>query len=368
MERLRVRRPRSMKRSGFGGDSPYSELAGWDPADSEAARLTELHRVATEDFIDAELACGRHIEHVADIEAMVAAEPLRERRWAMLMLALYRCGQQADALRTYQRARIALAELGIEPGPELRDMERAVIAQDESLGVPPAIAEAASMGSEVGRRASVTTENVTVLFTDMVDSTTLASHLAPDAADEVRRGHFAILRQAVAEAGGTEVKNLGDGLMVVFGVASAALSCAVAMQQGIERDNRLREHLVGVRIGLSGGEVNREDDDYFGDPVIEAARLCARCESGQILAADIVRLTAGRRSRHECRSLGKLALKGMPDPVDTVEVLWEPLEWADTEASDPAPGASGRTPRHGCRGPGSRDRGDVGCVQARREW
>ena len=62
----------------------------------------------------------------------------------------------------------------------------------------------------------MTTENVTVLFTDMVGSTALASSLAPDAADELRRGHFAILRQAVAEAGGTEVKNLGDGLMVVF--------------------------------------------------------------------------------------------------------------------------------------------------------
>ena len=64
----------------------------------------------------------------------------------------------------------------------------------------------------------MTTENVAVLFTDMVGSTALASSLAPDAADELRRGHFSILRQAVAEAGGTEVKNLGDGLMVVFGV------------------------------------------------------------------------------------------------------------------------------------------------------
>ena len=96
----------------------------------------------------------------------------------------------------------------------------------------------------------MTTENV-VLFTDMVGSTALASSLAPDAADELRRGHFSILRQAVAEAGGTEVKNLGDGLMVVFGSASAALSCAVAMQQGIERDNRRREQSVGLRVGLS---------------------------------------------------------------------------------------------------------------------
>ena len=166
----------------------------------------------------------------------------------------------------------------------------------------------------------MTTENVTVLFTDMVDSTALASTLAPNVADELRRAHFAILRQAVAEAGGTEVKHLGDGLMVVFGAPSAALSCAVAMQQGIDRDNRGRERPVGLRVGLSGGEVSREDDDYFGDPVVEAARLCACCESGQVLAADIVRLTAGRRSRHECRSLGELTLKGLPDPVETVEV------------------------------------------------
>jgi class 3 adenylate cyclase len=156
----------------------------------------------------------------------------------------------------------------------------------------------------------LTTENVTVLFTDMVGSTAMASGLSPDAADELRREHFAVLRQAVAEAGGTEVKNLGDGLMVVFASASAALSCAVAMQQGIERDDRGREHAVGLRVGLSGGEVTHEDDDYFGDPVIEAARLCATCEGGQILAADVVRLMAGRRSRQNYNPVGQLALKG----------------------------------------------------------
>ena len=84
----------------------------------------------------------------------------------------------------------------------------------------------------------MTSENVTVLFTDMVGSTALASSLVPEAADEMRRQHFAVLRDAVAEAGGTEVKNLGDGLMVVFRSASAAMSCAVAMQQGIERGSR----------------------------------------------------------------------------------------------------------------------------------
>ena len=78
-------------------------------------------------------------------------------------------------------------------------------------------------------------ESATILFTDVVGSTELSQRFSPDAAEEVRRGHFSILRQAIAEASGTEVKNLGDGLMVMFASASAALACAVAMQQSVER-------------------------------------------------------------------------------------------------------------------------------------
>lgn len=169
------------------------------------------------------------------------------------------------------------------------------------------------------------TENATVLFTDIVDSTELAQHLSPDVADEVRRKHFSILRQAIAKAGGTEVKNLGDGIMVVFYSASAALSCAVAMQQVVGRDNRDREHSTGLRVGLSVGEVSREENDYFGDPVVEAARLCAACQGGQILAADLVPAVAGRRNGHPVKGVGRLALKGLTEPVETVEVTWEPL-------------------------------------------
>src|ERR1019366_486976 len=78
------------------------------------------------------------------------------------------------------------------------------------------------------------------------------------------------------------------------------------------------------------------DDDYFGDPVVEAARLCASCDSGQVLATDIVRWMAGRRNRHQCRSIGELTLKGLPDPVETVEIVWEPLG-AGTGRSIPLP-------------------------------
>jgi len=171
----------------------------------------------------------------------------------------------------------------------------------------------------------VTTENVAILFTDIVGSTRLSQRLSPEVGDEVRRDHFSILRQVIAEVGGTEVKNLGDGLMIVFASASAGLDCAVAMQQRVDQDNRRNDRAVGLRVGLSAGEVTREDGDYFGDAVIEAARLCAHCDSGQVLATEVVRAIAGRRNRHECRSVGELSLKGLPSPVDALEVLWEPL-------------------------------------------
>jgi predicted ATPase/class 3 adenylate cyclase len=171
----------------------------------------------------------------------------------------------------------------------------------------------------------LSTENVVVLFTDMVSSTALASSMEPDAADELRREHYAILRQALAATGGTEVKNTGDGVMAAFTSASSALACGVEMQQGVDRNNRVRGHTIGLRIGLSGGEVTPDEGDYFGEPVVEAARLCAACRGGQILAAQVVVLLAGRRNPHQYRVIGPVDLAGLPDPVETAEVLWEPL-------------------------------------------
>jgi len=169
------------------------------------------------------------------------------------------------------------------------------------------------------------TENVTVLFTDLVGSTQLATSLTPDAADTVRREHFSTLRRAITETRGSEVKNTGDGLMVVFSTASAALACAVAMQQAVDRHNQTSGRALGVRIGMSSGEVTPDDGDYFGDSVVEAARLCARAEGGQILAAELTRHTAGRRASYTFRSVGELELKGLPEPLATIEVGWEPL-------------------------------------------
>jgi len=180
------------------------------------------------------------------------------------------------------------------------------------------------------------TEHVAILFTDLVGSTELASALSPEAADELRRAHFSVLRQAIAASDGREVKNLGDGLMVVFHTSSAALACAVAMQQAVHRANATAELPLGLRIGLSSGEATNEADDYFGDPVIEAARLCARADGGQILVSDLVRANAGRRNPHTFTSLGELELKGLPDPIEALEVGWTPLA-EDTTSTGPIP-------------------------------
>jgi class 3 adenylate cyclase len=183
----------------------------------------------------------------------------------------------------------------------------------------------------------LTTENVTILFTDLVGSTELSASLSAEASDDVRRRHFSALRKAIATSGGTEVKNLGDGLMVVFPVASAALSCAVAMQQAVHRDNVKAERPLGLRVALSAGEATKEDGDYFGEPVVEASRLCARAEGGQVLVASVVRAMAGRRSPHTFNSLGELELKGLPDPVETLLVGWEPLTEEEATSSGAVP-------------------------------
>jgi peptide/nickel transport system substrate-binding protein len=116
---------------------PLGDLAYHPALADEAARLEEARLVALEERIEADLARGHHADVVAELEALVSQHPLRERLRADQMLALYRCGRQADALASYRDARERLVdELGIEPGPALRRLEQAVLEQDPELGAP----------------------------------------------------------------------------------------------------------------------------------------------------------------------------------------------------------------------------------------
>jgi YVTN family beta-propeller protein len=115
----------------------YVEVTDELWARAEAERLEELRLTATEDRIDADLALGRHSALVPELELLTKQHPMRERLIGQRMLALYRGGRQADALAVYREARRLLVdELGLEPGPELRRLETAVLAQDESLDLP----------------------------------------------------------------------------------------------------------------------------------------------------------------------------------------------------------------------------------------
>lgn len=116
------------------------EFADRSFAHTEAGRLDELRASVAEERIDAVLAAGRHHEVIADCEGLVAAQPLRERRWAQLMLALYRDGRQGEALEAYRRLRAVLVDqLGVDPGPEARRLEAAILGHDAALLPRPSV-------------------------------------------------------------------------------------------------------------------------------------------------------------------------------------------------------------------------------------
>jgi DNA-binding SARP family transcriptional activator len=116
----------------------YGPFADEPWARADAARLEELRLTALEQRIDADLEAGRHGALIPELQLLVDRNPYRERLWAQLMLCLYGTGRQADALRTYQRVRETLAaDLGIAPSTSLRDLERAILAQDRTLDLIP---------------------------------------------------------------------------------------------------------------------------------------------------------------------------------------------------------------------------------------
>ncbi len=165
---------------------------------------------------------------------------------------------------------------------------------------------------------------VTILFTDLVGSTDLAVEIGDGAADVLRREHFASLREAIADTGGTEVKTIGDAVMVAYSSAADAVSGAVRMQQAVARHNqRSGNARIEMRVGVSAGDATFEDGDYFGTPVVEASRLCAAAKGGQVLMSDLVRMLAGTRSEITLVPLGEMELKGLPGALAVCEATWD---------------------------------------------
>ena len=171
--------------------------------------------------------------------------------------------------------------------------------------------------------ASRGTETVSVLFTDIVGSTALFERLGHGASETLIARHFATLHGAIATTGGEEVKRLGDGVMAAFRSARAATSCAEAMQQAIDLDNRRRgRDPVALRIGIDVGEVMRKDDDCTGRAATVAKRLCDHAAGGHVLASALVRDLDGGDT---FKPIEQFELKGLDGPIAACELRWVPL-------------------------------------------
>lgn len=224
-----------------------------DLEDEELARLAvvrleELRVTAQEERVDAELELGRHAAVVGELETLVAAHPLRERLRGQLMLALYRCGRQAEALEVYRAARLALAdELGLDPSPELQELERRVLRQDPSLATPAAVT---APPDEPAARQLVT----------------VLAALPP--ADEDPERHRALLeetlaevREALARTGGTLERFGPEGLVATFGA------------EGPRDDDAHRALATAEELGLPAGIATGEVVAGAGPVVTRAVDL-----------------------------------------------------------------------------------------------
>jgi class 3 adenylate cyclase/tetratricopeptide (TPR) repeat protein len=315
---------------------PLAEFASQRFAQAGIARLEELRLACLEERIEADLACGRHAELVGELEGLVKEHPFREPLREQLMLAFYRSGRQAEALRAYQDARRMLVEeLGIEPGKRLRELEQAVLRQDVSLeparasevraapaGRAARVSPLSPTAAPVAREVAVSRKTVTVLFADVADSTALGERIDPETLRGALARWFEEARSVIERHGGTVEKYVGDSVMAVFGVpqlheddalravrAANDLGDALArLNEQLERERGLR---FTVRVGINTGEVVTGDGSgtlVTGDAVNVAKRLEEAGDGGDVIVGDATyRLT---RNAAQFQRLAPLALKG----------------------------------------------------------
>ena len=259
----------------------YVEVADETWARPEAARLEDLRLAAIEDRVEAELALGAHADLVPELEFLAARHPTRERLVAQLMVALYRAGRQADALAAYRSARESLIEeLGLEPGPELKRLEAAVLAHEPSLDVARVDRPAGNGGpAPPGER-----KHITVLVAEVASNADASS----------RERMVSILRAGVHRLEGVVDEVTDRGIVALFGARSgqedhARRACYAALHLRHELGTR-------VRIGLSPGEMAVGDEGRMeyapsGDMVDLPHALERIAKPGSIyLPADAARL------------------------------------------------------------------------------
>jgi DNA-binding SARP family transcriptional activator len=279
--------------------TPLLEFAGAAWADVPSARLTSLRANLVEQRVGALLALGRHADAVAPLEAMVVEAPLDERFWAQLVLALYRCERQGDALRALSRVRQILSEeLGVQLGAELRELERRVLDQDPALS-PPRVATQPALISTAAPTATVADADaapssfrpsgvLTFVLTDLVDSTAHWDTQPAAMADAVAR-HEQVVADAIESAGGVFLKSRGEGdsTMSVFERASDAIVAARAIVENVAAEPWPVDPPLTVRVAVHTGEALLRNGDYFGGALNRAARLRSLAGSNEVLCSRV---------------------------------------------------------------------------------
>jgi class 3 adenylate cyclase len=163
----------------------------------------------------------------------------------------------------------------------------------------------------------------TVLFTDVVNSTTLTQSLGDEAALVMLGVHDTIVRDALSALGGREVKHTGDGIMASFVSTAAAVRCAIQIQRELANHAKANpERSLKVRVGAAAGEPVEQRNDLFGSTVQLASRLCAHAQPEQILVSNaIAELCLGKGLQFE--DLGEVTLKGFSYPVRAHAAAWK---------------------------------------------
>ena len=288
---------------------PYADLIDIPALEQEVRRLEALRLEAVELRVEADLASGHDADLVAELEALAEEHPTRERFRAQHMLALYRSGRQAEALRAYRRTETYLSEeIGVAPARELQDLELRILEQDDSL--------AAGISTPV-------THRLAFLVTDIEGSTSRWDRF-PQAMAAALTTHDGILREEVARAAGRVFKHTGDGILAVFPDAVAAADAAEGIQTRVARANWAEVGELRVRIGIDTGEVEERGGDFFGPPLNRAARLCAIAHGGQVLvsAAAEREVTATATAGLQIRHLGEVSLRGMATPERVAQLVF----------------------------------------------
>jgi DNA-binding SARP family transcriptional activator/class 3 adenylate cyclase/ABC-type cobalamin/Fe3+-siderophores transport system ATPase subunit len=312
----------------------WAEFADLDFVLAEVARLDGLRATAIEDRMEVALAAGRHAEMIGELEATVARYPLRERPRSQLMLALYRSGRHADAIRAYDGFRHYLGEeVGLEPSASLAQLADAILQQKAELDwVPPPGARG---------RPALPSGVVTFLFSDIEGSTRLFRQLGHGYVEVLER-HRRLVRAAVAAARGAEVNSEGDGLFFAFSNAREALGASVAAQRALIAEEWPPGVEVRVRMGLHTGDATPHDGDYIALAVPQAARVKDAAHGGQVLLSGATVAAIGGDVPADCSvlRLGMFPLRDFDGGVELFEGRHPALV-----ASFPPPRVDGHAPR-----------------------